>query len=93
MATLNKQSVRDEIERVKTEFDRLCQAGKVSGEVKALMSTLLLIVELILSVFLEKTTKKNNKNASIPSSQTNKDETVDSEKGRHGKGKQERRTS
>ncbi|CAA6819015.1 MAG: Mobile element protein [uncultured Thiotrichaceae bacterium] len=90
MATLNKQSVRDEIDRVKTEFDQLCQAGKVSGEVKALMSTLLLVVELILSVFLEKTTKKNNKNASIPSSQTDKDETTASEKDSHGKGKQER---
>lgn len=90
MATLNKQSVRAEIDRVKTEFDQLCQADKVSAEVKALMSALLLVVELILSVFMEKTTKKNNKNASIPSSQIDKDETIDSEQGRHGKGKEER---
>lgn len=89
MATLNKQSVRDEINRVKTEFDQLCRAGKVSAEVKALMSALLLVVELILSVFLEKTTKKNHKNASIPSSQTDKDETTASQQGRHGKGKKE----
>ena len=89
MATLNKQSVRGEVDRVKTEFEQLCTAGKVSAEVQALMSTLLLVVELILSIFLEKTTKKTSKNASIPSSQTDKDETTDTEQGRHGKGKQE----
>jgi len=89
MATLNKQSVRDEVDRVKSEFDQLCQAGKVSAEVKALMGTLLLVVELILSIFLEKTTKKTNKNASIPSSQTDKDETTDGQQGRHSKGKKD----
>lgn len=90
MASLHQQSVRDEVARVKTEFGQLCQAGKVNAEVKALMGALLLVVELILSVFLEKTTKKDSKNASIPPSQTAKDETSIPEPGRHGKGKQER---
>ncbi len=57
------------------------------------MSTLLLVVELILSVFLEKTTKKTDKNASIPSSQTTKDETTNTEQGCHSKGKAERQST
>lgn len=87
MATLNKQSVRGEVDKVKAEFDQLSQAGKVTPEVKALMGTLLLVVELILSIFLEKTTTKNSQNASIPPSQTDKDETASSSAGSHGKGK------
>lgn len=87
MASLNKQSVRGEVDKVKAEFDQLSQAGKVTPEVKALMGTMLLVVELILSIFLEKTTQKNSKNASIPPSQTDKDETSNSQTGRHGKGK------
>ena len=54
MASLNKQSVRGEVDKVKAEFDQLSQAGKVTPEVQALMGTLLLVVELILSIFLEK---------------------------------------
>ena len=93
MATLNQQSVRSEVDKVKIEFDQLCQAGKVTPEVKALMGTLLLVVELILSIFLEKTTKKNSKNASIPPSQTDKDDTTDTSSVRHGKGKSEQHTT
>lgn len=92
MASVNKQSVRDEVQKVKTEFDRLSQTDSMSAEVKALMSTLLLIVELMLSIFLEKGTKKNSKNASIPPSQTDKDDTSTSDTGSHGKGKKEAQT-
>ena len=48
-----------------------------------------LIVELILSIFLEKSTKKDNKNSSIPSSQTEKDESCLGHQGSNGKGKKE----
>ena len=76
MATLNKTSVRDEVDRLKQEFDRLCSDGKVSPEIRAVMSSLLVVVDLILAIFLEKTTRKHNKNSSLPSSQTDKDETA-----------------
>lgn len=89
MASVNKQSVRDEVQKVKAEFDRLSQTGSMSAEVKTLMSTLLLIVELMLSIFLEKRTKKDSNNASIPPSQTDKDDTSTSDSGTHGKGKTE----
>jgi hypothetical protein len=87
MATIDKVSIREETERLKKEFEQLCSEGKVSSEIRVLMSSLLMIVELILSIFLEKKTRKNSKNSSIPSSQTSKDETSVSSSGGKGKGR------
>ncbi len=87
MATIDKISIREEVDRVKQEFERLCLVGKVSPEMQAVMNSMLLVVELILAVFLEKKTRKNNKNSSIPSSQTQKDETGKSNPKTKGKGK------
>jgi transposase len=92
MATLNKASVREEVSKVKADFDTLCAEGKVSAEVTALMATLLMIVELLLSIFLERQTKKSSKNSSIPSSQSEKDESSLPHPGSQGKGKHEHST-
>ena len=74
MASLDKITVRTEASRLKTDFEKLCAEGKITCESKALMISLFMIVELILSIFLEKSTKKDHKNSSIPYSQTEKDE-------------------
>jgi len=50
---------------------------------------MLMIIELMLSIFLEKVTNKDSKNSSKPSSQTDKDETALSQQGSNGKGKTE----
>ncbi len=84
---MNKTSIRKEVERVKQEFEQLCSAGNVSPEIQAVMNSMLLVVELILAVFLEKKTRKNSKNSSLPSSQTQKDETSKSNSKTKGKGK------
>jgi transposase len=92
MATIDKISVRKQVEQLKQQFEQLRATGKVNDETQALMSSLLLIVELILSIFLGKKTRKNNRNSSIPSSQTDKDSTalpISKSKGNgKGKGKQ-----
>jgi len=75
MATIDKTSVREEVNRLKNEFEQLCSEGKVTSEIRILMHSLLVVVELILSVFLEKRTFKNSKNSSLPPSQTSKDDT------------------
>jgi transposase len=75
MASLDKTSVREEVGRLKADFEQLCREGKVASETVALLKSLFLIVELILSIFLERQTRKTNKNSSIPSSQTDHDET------------------
>ena len=74
MASLDKTSVRTEVSRLKIDFEQLCAEGKITSESKTLMMSMFMIIELILSIFLEKTTQKDNKNSSIPSSQTEKDE-------------------
>jgi transposase len=48
-----------------------------------------LFIELILAIFLERSTNKDNKNSSKPSSQTEKDESALSHPGSNGKGKSE----
>ena len=85
MGTMNKTSIREEIERLKHDFEQLCSAGKVSPETRVVMNSLLVVVELILAVFLEKKTRKNSKNSSLPPSQTPKDETATSNS--NGKGR------
>ena len=87
MATINKKSIREEINRIKKDFEHLCEGGKVSPEIQAVMNSLLMVVDLILAIFLEKKTRKTSKNSSIPSSQTKKDETAKGYNGGKGRGK------
>lgn len=89
MASINKSSVRDEVSRLKADFEKLCADGKVSGETKVLMNSMFMVMELILSIFLERQTKKGNKNSSIPSSQTDEDDSSLPHPGAKGKGKNE----
>lgn len=89
MASVDKTSIRNEVNRLKAEFDGLRAEGKITGEVTMLMNSMLMIMELMLAIFLERTTKKDNRNSSMPSSQTDKDETSNSDQGSKGKGKKE----
>ena len=73
MATVNKQSLREEIDRLQSDFDRLSRKKKIAPEIKALIFGLMTLVKIMLAIFLEKTTKKNSRNSSIPPSQTEKD--------------------
>lgn len=89
MGSVNKQSVREEVERIKIEFERLAADKKINSETKMLFQSMFMIINLILSIFLEKTTTKNNKNSSKSSSQTEKDESALSKPGTNSKGKKE----
>jgi preprotein translocase subunit SecG len=93
MANLDKSSVRHEVSRLKADFEQLCAAGKITCESQAIMTSLFMIVELILAIFLEKTTSKDTSNCSKPSSQTEKDESALGHPGSNGKGKAEKKRS
>lgn len=93
MATIDKQSVRDTFEQHKSEFNKLISDKKVAPDIIALINGLLMLMELMLTIFLEKKTTKNNKNSSKPSSQTDKDESSLKHEGSHGKGKDEHTTA
>jgi transposase len=89
MAQIDKSTIRTEVAKIKADFEQMIASGKISDEVKFLMNSMFMIMELMLSIFLEKQIRKDNKNSSIPSSQTDKDESALSHKGSNGKGKQE----
>jgi hypothetical protein len=89
MGRVNKQSIRDEAERINNEFKRMAYDKKINSEVNTLINAMLLLINLLVSIFLEKSTVKNSKNSSIPPSQTQKDESALSQKGSKGKGKTE----
>jgi len=86
MSTLDKNPVRGQVEKVKNDFEQLRRAGKVTAGVQAVMSNMLMLVELILAIFMERTTKKNSGNSSIPPSQIEKDNSSLSDPGSKGKG-------
>ena len=93
MSTVNKKSLREEVERIKTDFNNLVKDKKISSEAHLLFKSMLTLINLLVAIFLEKQTKKNSNNSSIPPSQTEKDESADTKIGTHGKGKNNLRTN
>lgn len=88
MPSINKQSLREEFDQLKGKFKDLSDKGKVTPEVDTLFHAMIMLFELLIAIFMEKKTRKNSRNSSIPSSQTGKDKTaVGSET--NGKGKEQ----
>jgi len=87
MPRVNKQSLREEFDTLKGRFEQLVAEGKMAGESRALVEALVMLLELLIAVFLEKHTPKTSANSGKPSSQTPSDETTITRPGRHGKGK------
>ena len=58
MASVNKTSVRGELDRLKTEFQRQSDDDALSNENRLLIQGLFALLELIIAIFLEKNTQK-----------------------------------
>ena len=58
MASINKTSVRDELDRIKSEFKRQHDTNAMTHENMLLMKSMLTLLELIISIFLEKLQRK-----------------------------------
>lgn len=89
MANIHKESVRQELDRLKSDFTRLSKDKVLSPEISVLINSMFMLMELIFAIFLEKKTKKTKDNSSIPPSQSEKDDTSLSNKGSKGKGNKE----
>jgi transposase len=76
MASLNQQSVRAQLDALKAQCQQLSARGKMSRECQVLFAALLALVDIVVAVFMEKTTKKDARNSSKPSSQTDKDDSA-----------------
>lgn len=88
MPSVNKQSLRQEFDQLKNQYEHLSNEGKITPEVGTLLQAMIMLFELLIAVFMEKKTKKNNRNSSKPSSQTGKDNTS-TQPGTNGKGKEQ----
>lgn len=86
MASVNKASLREEFATLKGQFERLCAAGQVTGEIHALVQALLMLFELLMAVFMAKHTPKSSRNSSLPPSQTGKEEDTATRPGSQAKG-------
>jgi transposase len=89
MGSVNTQSVCEESERIKAEFQRITSNKKIDAEISMLFQSMLMLISLLIAIFLEKATRKNNKNSSKPSSQTEKDESFMTTTVTDSKGQQE----
>ena len=87
VASVNKQSLREEFDTLKARFEQLSADGKMPEESRTLFQAMLMLFELLMAVFMEKRTTKNNSNSSLPSSQTEKDDSATTRAGAKGKGK------
>ena len=58
----------------------------MSAETRALFKALLMLFEVLMAIFMEKTTGKDSRNSSLPPSQTSKDETAVTRAGGKSKG-------
>jgi len=86
MSSVNKQSLREELDTLKAQFERLCAEGKMASESRALFQAMWTLFNLLMAVFLERVTTKDSKNSSKPSSQTLGDDTATGRAGAKSKG-------
>ena len=68
--SIDKASVRKQLNAIKEDFKTLSTSGKVPDETALLFKSLFTLLEVVLAIFMEKTTKKTSKNSGIPPSQS-----------------------
>ncbi len=85
MASVNGTSVRQEVDVFQKQFQDLRKQGKVNQECEELFRGLLMLIKLLLTVLMEKITRKTSRNSGLPPSQTDKDESA-RRTGSNGKG-------
>ncbi len=76
LPTVNDKFLRAELQAAKEQIEALRKTGKVSPEADAVFRVLMPLLTLLLAVWLEKTTRKNSSNSSIPPSRVDADETA-----------------
>ena len=90
MATVNRASLRSEFDALKGRFEALDAEGGMSAEARALFDALLMLFQLLMAVFMEKSTPKGSRNSGLPSSKAEPDETARGRSGAKGKGPKSR---
>ncbi len=68
---MSKESIRENIQRLKSESKIILDSDKTSSEAKFFIQSMLSMMEIIVAVLLEKKTRKNSSNSGLPPSQNN----------------------
>ena len=89
MASVNRESLRRSFDEQKRTFERLKRDGAMTPESIALIDALMTLLELLIAVFMEKTTTKTGRNSGLPSSRAPQDETARGAPGARGRGPKE----
>ena len=90
---VDRHSLREDFDACQKTFERLREEDEMSPAVIALVESMLVLMKLMVALFLEKTTKKTNRNSGLPSSQVDKDETSKGRSGSRGKGPGQEKTA
>ena len=56
MSSVNGQSLREEAEWIKDEFERILASKKIDAEVAMLFQSMLILINLFVAILLERTT-------------------------------------
>ncbi|MBF0314225.1 MAG: IS66 family transposase [Oligoflexia bacterium] len=86
MTELKKESLRENFNLLKSDYEKITKQHKVTPELSAVIKSLIMLMELMIAIFMEKKVKKTSSNSHKPSSQTEKDQTS-TQSGSKGKGK------
>ena len=86
MPTVNTVSLREEFDACQERFQDLREQGEVGPKCEVFFSSMLVLAQLMLTVLMEKATRKGSMNSSLPRSQTRPDETATGRPGTKGKG-------
>ncbi len=87
MTRLNKQSLREAFDTLKVRLERLCAEAKMAAESRALFEALLMQLEVLMGVLVQRRTVKDNSHSNQPSSQSPKEDNTATRPGAKGQGK------
>ena len=68
---MQKESLRKKIDESREQAKLALESGKASPEIKATFESILLLLDIVVAIFLEKRPRKNSSNSGLPPSQNN----------------------
>ena len=84
MARINQASLRAQLHDCRAQFDAIQQKGEASADTLALINALFMLVDIVVAVFLERTTPKTSRNSGLPSSRDGTDDGQTHTEGKSG---------
>lgn len=68
---MSKESIRKKIDSAREQIDKVFAEEEVSPALKAAIESMMLVIDIVVAVLLEKKTRKNSSNSGLPPSKNN----------------------